>query len=405
MKILFLTLILFITIFQLSLQTYIQTQKLYVDIINGYYGYSVALNGNKLLVGDTGIIAFRGNAYLYQRNGTLYETKTIINSPYSPYDSSFYQYFGTSVIMEGNTLAISAPGEDTNRGSVYIYDCSGMNCNVFQRLIASDGLSYNYFGLAMSFSGNMLAISAYGKNDDSGAVYIFTFNGSAWVQQYEILSPFAKGGRFGYSLALFNNTLVVGAPYNASGPGYAAVYIITETNFSFLQNLTNDVVNNGEFGNAVAFDGNTMVVSAFWNTIGKVSQVGSVYVYVKSGDLWTLQEKLYPQEYSPGFQFGIAVAIYENILAVGSGFEKTVFIYNRSELSSKWTLSQSVTSSDYPTHNVEFGATIALNANTLVVGDPLYNPTPGETTFRGAVYIFEPTSESQTTGIVCGAKH
>lgn len=390
----------FLFIVHLSLQTFVQYQKLTGSTLDSYYGFAIALSENKLVITNYGVRVNRGNAYIYETNGGNYSIEATTNNP----STSIYTHYGNYAAIEGDTVAIAAIGEF--QGVVYIYNCSGPDCVLTQTLSAVSGTTFDSFGSAMDFQGNMLAIGAYGSNNNTGAVYIFTFDGSSWVQRYAIPSPYPIGSRFGYSLALSSNTLVVTAPYNSSGPGFAAVYTVTETNFTFEQSLPNDATANAAFGNAVAFDGSTIAVGAFWNSIGNVSQVGTVYVYVQNRGVWTLQQKLYPQSYSAGFLFGSSIAIYQNTLIVGAFPENTVYVFTG--FGSTWVLTQTIISSDYPKYARSFGTNVALNANTLVVADPLYNPAPPSLGILGAVYIFHSTSEIQTTEVqttarsVCG---
>ena len=97
---------------------------------------------------------------------------------------------------------------------------------------ASNTVTRDYFGFSVSLSGDTLAVGAYiessnatgvnGNQSDnsatrSGAVYIFTRSGTTWSQQaYLKASNTGAGDYFGHSVSLSGDTLAVGAKSEAS---------------------------------------------------------------------------------------------------------------------------------------------------------------------------------------------
>ncbi|MFN9970629.1 MAG: FG-GAP repeat protein, partial [Phycisphaerae bacterium] len=84
------------------------------------------------------------------------------------------------------------------------------------KLTASDGAANDQFGNQVALSGDTAVVGAYrddaGANTDQGSAYIFTRSGTTWTQQAK-LTDFdgAAGDMFGYSVATFGETAVVGA--------------------------------------------------------------------------------------------------------------------------------------------------------------------------------------------------
>src|SRR5215204_5181355 len=72
-----------------------------------------------------------------------------------------------------------------------------------------------------------------------------------------------------------------------------------------------------QFGNAVAINGNTMVVGARFDST-TASQAGAAFVYVLSGSTWTQQAVLLAPDGALGDKFGYSVAISEDTIVVGS---------------------------------------------------------------------------------------
>src|SRR6478672_11079360 len=72
-----------------------------------------------------------------------------------------------------------------------------------------------------------------------------------------------------------------------------------------------------QFGNAVAINGNTMVVGARFDGT-TASQAGAAYVYVLNGGVWTQQAVLLASDGALADKFGYSVAIIQDTIVVGA---------------------------------------------------------------------------------------
>ena len=71
-------------------------------------------------------------------------------------------------------------------GAVYVYARSGTSWSQQAKLTASDAAAGDRFGTSVAISGTTIVVGA-ALNDDagfhSGSAYVFTWDGSSWVEQ------------------------------------------------------------------------------------------------------------------------------------------------------------------------------------------------------------------------------
>jgi hypothetical protein len=298
-------------------------------------------------------------------------------------------WFGlfTAVSGDGQTIAVSAPSEDSssttvngpgqstyttpNSGAVYVY----MRDPVLNRWVqqahikpsgSTAGLGFGW-GITLSHDGNTLAVGVQADStgaSNSGSVYVFarTPGTTFWTEQAHLrASNFGQDDLFGYSLALTadGDALVIGAPgesSNATGvglpqtdnnaPNSGAAYVFGRTAGVWTQRdyiKASNTGNSDSFGSSVAIapDGSTLAISAPGEDSGATGvdgdqgnsaspDSGAVYVFVRSGSSWAQQAYLkspdsVPHPSSPGDQLGAALALSGNgdTLAVSSIHESS----------------------------------------------------------------------------------
>jgi hypothetical protein len=197
-----------------------QFWSLETDIDLGFAPYDVALDGNKLLIGTATEANASGAAYLYQfQAGSWVFIKKMVAS-----DGAFNDLFGYELELQDDEAFIfsfSASEPNPNRGTVYVYTENGGEWNETQKLNAADVAANDYFGHGLAVDGQKMAISSYGDSSSAGSVYLFGWNGSAWVQEDKIPSI---GGAFGFSIDLDQEVLVSSAPYADVNQGRVYVY-------------------------------------------------------------------------------------------------------------------------------------------------------------------------------------
>ncbi len=194
----------------------------------------------------------------------------------------------------------------------------------------------------------------------------------------------------GYAVAISGDTAVV-ASFSGDKPAY--VFVKTGSGWTEQARLTPSDNNGGVFGESLAIDHDTIVIGSPMPIPTDLNQVGAAYVFVRSGSIWTQQQKLT----SPNFQssdqasFGEAVAVNGDTVAVGQDFSQqrgTVHIFGRSD--SVWTSRQALVSptAETETSRLLFGYSLSMSADTLVVGAPEENNRDANIPLAGSVYVF-----------------
>ena len=294
-----------------------------------FFGASVAIDGDRIVVGapgDENVAVGAGAAYVYvHAPGKWAPEGKLIGSENSAFDS-----FGISVAIKGETIVCGAFGNSdpglSEVGSAYVFRRIAGLWTEQQELTASDGAPSARFGLSVAMNEDTVAVGADGDSElgfFSGAAYVFTFDGSSWIQQQKLHAHDAQASAsFGYHLAMSGNTLVVGAPQNQVGNHtLGAAYVFTRGSQGWLQDrklVAKDSDTFDGFGLRVGIDGDTIVVGSVFDHDAAVSG-GAAYVYKRNGQSgWSLQEKLFASDAAKDDAFGCAVAVSNNTVLVGA---------------------------------------------------------------------------------------
>jgi len=265
-----------------------------------------------------------------------------------------------------------------------------------QKIQASDPQETDYFGQSVSISGDTVVVGAYYEDTGAagaGAAYIFTRSGTTWTQQQKIqASDLQANDYFGQAVAIDGDTVVVGArledtvDYNTG-----AAYIFTRDGTTWTQQQkiqASDLQANDNFGMSVAIDGDTVVVGAQMEDTGG-AEAGAAYVFTRSGTTWTQQQKIQASDKQADDNFSISVSISGDTAVVGAQYEDTgginagaAYIFTRS--GTTWTQQQKIQASDIQADDL-FGASVSISGDTVVVGA---NGEDTGASNAGAAYIF-----------------
>jgi hypothetical protein len=334
-----------------------------------------------------------GAVYMFRRQGSGWTQEAYLK----PSDTGCGDEFGIGLALDGDTLVVGAFGEEENEeqvdsGAAYVFRRESGGWVQKAKLKPSSIEAGQEFGWSVAVAGDLIAVGARRENNDSGAVYVFHRDNEDWTEDRRIEpSAPAPGALFGYSVAITQDFLVVGAcgrgevckpagnppPENMTA-GDAYVFQREEGDWpeTSLASLVSSPAPapDSDFGFAVAAAGDKIV-------IGAPSQDGSgaAYVFGKATGSWKQEDEL-PRI---GAGFGTSVAIAGTLVAVGSrdpASEQNGVVSLFGSSDDRWSklgdeVPVSVDGDD------DFGWSVALSDDTLVVGARFYSTV-------GAVYIY-----------------
>jgi hypothetical protein len=303
-----------------------------------HFGNSLDISGDTLVIGahwmDDGDLSNSGAAYVARSfYDETTETWTMEEQVELTSDSVAKAEFGYAVAISGDVVVVGARKDSEKglySGSVYVFRNNGSTWIREAKLYADDAQAQEYFGSSVAIDGDTIVVGAnYGRKGDSqtGSVYVFKYNGSDWQQEAELFgNDLGAGDKFGYSVAIEDDTIIVGAPrHDDSETDSGAAYVFRRDAGTWIQdpNFTGSgLFEKAYFGHSVALSGNTAVVGAYRNDLDVDSNLlvdaGSAYVFRFDGSIWPEEEKLIPADAVGGEEFGWAVAISGDTVVVGA---------------------------------------------------------------------------------------
>jgi len=361
----------------------------------------------------------------------------------------------TSAATERLRLAID------ERGARYPLTIDPIAQQAYLKASATDPM--DCFACSVAVSGDTVVVGAWGESSSAtgvdgdqsdnsaefaGAAYVFVRNGTTWTQQaYLKASNTDTGDRFGQSVAISGDTVVVGAyledsnatgvdgdQYDNSADNSGAAYVFVRSGTTWTQEAYLKASNPGgrsgswadgdQFGGSVAVSGDTVVVGAHGEdssatgvdgdgSDNSATNSGAAYVFVRSGTTWTQQAYLKASNIETWDQFGSSVAVSGDTVVVGALYEDSsatgvngnqtdnsaansgaayVFVRN----GTTWTQQAYLKASNTGAGDF-FGGSVAVSGNTVVVGAVNEsssatgvngNQSDTNAPYSGAAYVF-----------------
>ncbi|MXY42882.1 MAG: hypothetical protein F4Y50_02280 [Dehalococcoidia bacterium] len=389
------------------------------------FGHAVSLSGDSIVVGDPQG-GGPGVAYVYTKPDAGW-ADTSSAAKLTASDAVSGDRFGYAVSASGDYVLVGAPGNENGEGTgaAYLFakpDAGWSDTSSSAKLSASDGAAGDWFGHAVSVSGEFIAVGAYGSDEDqelvdSGAVYAFRRPQDGWVSssnaQKVITKDSAPGDTFGYAVAVSGDTLAVGMPeaivrrpYDLRGAHSGAARVFTWPGLFWVDTPAafKVVPPNAEssriFGVTLSADGNTAVVGTV-QAVGTASSsagAAKAFVYTRRDGEWDTSTPVALTLSDGGTYFTQGLAISENgdtvavthFVPASETLDEsgTVLVFARP--SGGWVATSQAARLTMPSGESEanFGRALSISGDTIVVGAPSGDYYSRNPMHKGAAFVF-----------------
>ena len=387
-----------------------------------HFGRSVAVSGDTAVVGavledpifNMIPLVSAGSAYVFQRNqGGADNWGEVTKLTAS--DVQTFDHFGHSVAISGDIVVVGAwleSAEGLRAGAAYVFgrDQGGAdNWGEVAKLTASDAQADDFFGSAVSVSGDTTVIGAYFEDTEgsnAGAAYIFKQDhggASNWGEVKKLTASDAQAGDlFATGVAISGDTALVGAIYeDTEAPDAGAAYVFQRNqggvdNWGETAKITaSDAEAGDEFGSSVALSSNSAAVGARYESAGG-SKAGAAYVFQRDqggAENWGEVTKLTASDAAADDFFGYAIAISEDGAVVGAHGDDAggilagaAYVFQRDKDGvDNWGEMSKLTASDAQAID-GFGRAVALSGDTAIVGAVWHDAAAD---LAGAAYILD----------------
>lgn len=260
-------------------------------------GQSVAVDGERVVVGapyddvkvagGTGVD--RGSVEVFRRAGAVWQHEATLTAP----EQDAARYFGASVALEGETIAVGAPFYDgaagLAQGAVYVFEREGQGWILRARITADDGAAGDSFGSSVAVADGTLAVGALADEEAAGAyqgsVSVYVGVGAVWNRQAKLVdSDAGPGDSLGVCVTIEGDTIATGAFFDDGPGGYAqgSVSVFVRSNGAWSQQAKLTAIAGAAldlFGQSVALEGDTLVVGAHFDDNAAGLNQGSVTVF------------------------------------------------------------------------------------------------------------------------------
>ena len=268
------------------------------------------------ILGNRAVVCASDEVYVFEYNGSEWLQTEVLTAG-APGD-----FFGFTISLGVDRVVVGATSDGDDRGAVYVfdYDLNTKTWSESAKLIASDGQQDDFFGYALSLNGNNLMVGQHlsVSNASPYQVYVFEYNGTIW-QEVQILTASNAMGNNNFggtrnTIDLKQNIALIGASANISA------YIFEKIGNSWVEttilNATDDNVS--DFGRSVSIDGDSALVGAATKGFVGNDKKGAAYLFKLNNNAWSQTQILRASDASFNDRFGIAVSLQNNNILVGA---------------------------------------------------------------------------------------
>jgi hypothetical protein len=312
--------------------------------------------------------------------------------------------------IHGDLLVLGAPRVDgpggTDSGAAYIFRFDGSEWVEEAKLYPTDGTFEGYFGWNVMIYDDFAAVSATEDADPShiyGAVYIYRYNGSAWVFEQKIIPDEDGKFTFGNSLASHENLLFIGDyadGVNYFATGAVSIYRYINGVWVFEQKVYGKQVQNSHGAAwSIASDGDRLFIGQNDYT-GHPGEYNWVSIHKYNGIEWVLEADLSDYDLTADAPYGRAVDIQGPVAVVGCVDDTTltyrgaVYVYRFSGApDNEWAEETVLVPSDVQ-NNDYFGEQVVLADENTIVVQALHHDIDGYG--QSTLYVYRYRDEAWT---------
>lgn len=367
------------------------------------FGTAVAIHGDRVVIGSPDSDAGASAAGRVEVHDLAAAQPDNATSEIANPEPSAGDRFGASVSISGARIAVGATGHDggaADAGKVHVHDLLSQDPGLpLFSLSNPHPAASDEFGSALSLSGNQLIVGVP-KDDqaavDSGRAYLYDLASPAPTVPVAVLenpSP-AAGDRFGASVSVSGNLVVVGAPGDdtAAADGGSAYVFDLSGNLLHTLSMPSPVAGDA-FGSAVAVAAGRVAAGAPGADAGAADS-GMAAVFLVSGPVPTVPELVLSNPApAAGDQFGLSIAVSGTRVVVGTmlddGPADSGRVYSFNLTSSTPAVPSASLAKPVPVAGDLFGASVGVDGVIIVVGAPSDNKTSAD---KGAAYVFGPAA-------------
>lgn len=342
-----------------------------------------------------------GSAYVFLRTGTNWTQQAKLEMEGAA--SSNYFGLSVALSKDTAVIGVPGFDDfTTNQGCAVVFKLAKGQWKQATQLARTPAAEDDFMGQSVAISGSIIGVGAPGapsgmSNPNRGAVYTYKLNRGVWTPLWALQPPIAgPQASCGYAVAMDRNILIAGAPYEdtAAGTGAGGAYLYTfdpRSNYSEKLLSAGNSKAGAETGTSVAIHQNTIIVGAPLDDTPGSTDAGRAFILTRVKNAWFLETTL---RRSPGMAndyFGQAVAISRDYVLVGvPGAQVSGKAAAGMGISYRRSQSGVFNSNDFFSDDAQandaFGSSIALSGNLAVVGAPYADPDAK--TNAGKAYVF-----------------
>eukprot|EP01083_Nonionella_stella_P046683 124981_1 len=350
------------------------------------FGLSVSVHNDNALVGAPRAVSDNnvegGAVYVFTNMNGIW-TQTAKLQP-NIIGSSKQHRFGEGVSIYNNYALIGAPGYRTLQtpitGVAYIFAKSNGSWTQEAQLLPNDLVIMDNLGGQNSVSiYHEYALLGAGDYEvpEGHKAYIFEKKQGKWEQVAKLLPSDGLSNGFGDSVSIYNNYALIGAPSDDTIQNNAgAAYLFERLNGIWTQTdkLT---LSDGSAGDQFGYTVSIYDQYALIGAPGTASSTGAAYIFEKFNEMWTETAKLLPNDFGDGIELGQSVSLYEQYALIGA--QGAAYIFERIN-SSTWAQTAKLLTNDAAASDA-FECSVSMNQNSILIGAQsggIYLPSTGK---------------------------